>query len=162
MRRGEISALTTDNIQGNTVHICQSMVLGPDKTWILKAPKSYAGDRFITYPDFVAEKWQGKEGFVTDLKPDTISHRFEHILKGAGLPHFRFHDLRHYSASVQHALGIPDSYIMQRGGWGNDAVLKNVYRHTMKDETLKMCNKANEHFSNLCNTKCNTKFHEPA
>lgn len=156
MRRGEISALTTDNIQDNTVHVCQSMVLGPDKSWIIKSPKSYAGDRFITYPDFVAEKWQGREGFVTDLKPDTISHRFEHILKGAGLPHFRFHDLRHYSASVQHALGIPDSYIMQRGGWGSDAVLKNVYRHTMADQTAAMNDKANGHFEELLHTKLHT------
>lgn len=44
---------------------------------------------------------------------------------------------RNYSASIQHAIGIPDSYIMQRGEWGNDGVLKSVYRHTMEQKQKK-------------------------
>lgn len=67
----------------------------------------------------------------------------------AGLPHFRFHDLRHYSASIQHALGIPDAYIMQRGGWKNDGVLKQVYRHTLEEKTAEMNRKVNGYFENL-------------
>ena len=82
---------------------------------------------------------------------------FGRLLKRINIPHFRFHDLRHYSASVQHAMGIPDAYIMERGGWGNDAVLKNVYRHTMEEQKKRMADKANAYFSNLCNTKYNTK-----
>ncbi len=46
---------------------------------------------------------------------------------------FRFHDLGHYYASTLHAIGIPDPYIMERCGWGNDAVRKDVYRHTTGD-----------------------------
>ena len=67
------------------------------------------------------------------------------------------HTLRHYSASIQHALGIPDSYIMQRGGWGNDGTLKAVYRHALADKTKEMDDIANQHFNELCNTKYNTK-----
>lgn len=156
MRRGEIAALTMDNIVGNRVHVCKNMVLNDERRWIIKQPKSYAGDRFIDYPDFVAEKWQGITGNITDLNPNIITSRFWHILKNAGLPHFRFHDLRHYSASIQHALGIPDAYIMQRGGWQTDGVLKAVYRHAMNDRQTEMNNIANAHFSDLCNTKCNT------
>lgn len=156
MRRGEIAALTMDNIVGSRVHVCKNMVLNDERRWIIKQPKSYAGDRFIDYPDFVAEKWQGITGNITDLNPNIITSRFWHILKNAGLPHFRFHDLRHYSASIQHALGIPDAYIMQRGGWQTDGVLKAVYRHAMNDRQTEMNNIANAHFSDLCNTKCNT------
>ena len=72
------------------------------------------------------------------------------------LPHFRFHDLRHYCASIQHAMGIPDAYIMQRGGWGSDTVLKNVYRHALKDKSDEMNDLANEHFSKLYDTKYDT------
>ena len=43
MRRGEISALTMDNISGNRVHVCQNMVLNEQRKWIIKQPKSYAG-----------------------------------------------------------------------------------------------------------------------
>jgi len=157
MRRGEISALTTDDIEGNTVHVCRSMVSDGSGGWTVRQPKTYSGDRFILYPDFVAEKWKDLSGNVTDLNPNEITHRFAHVLSNAGLPSFRFHDLRHYSASIQHALGIPDSYIMQRGGWKNDTVLKEVYRHVMEDETVKMNKIANDHFQDLCNTKCNTK-----
>ena len=156
MRRGEICALNSSNINGNTVHVSENMVITAEHKWVIKAPKSYAGDRYIEYPDFVAEKWEGRSGRIVGLTPDHISNKFTRILKQAGITHFRFHDLRHYSASVQHALGIPDAYIMQRGGWSSDGVLKDVYRHTMQDRQARMTDIANKHFSELCNTKCNT------
>lgn len=157
MRRGEICALHSKNINGNIVHVCENMVIQEDGTWIIKSPKSYAGDRYIEYPDFVTEKLKGLEGRVVRLSPDVITNRFERVLKRAGIHHFRFHDLRHYAASILHALGIPDAYIMLRGGWSSDGVLKNVYRHALSDKIKEMDDKANEHFSKLCNTKCNTK-----
>ena len=46
---------------------------------------------------------------------------------------FRFHDLRRYSASIMHAIGDPDQYIMERGGWKSDKVLKQVYRGTLNE-----------------------------
>lgn len=149
MRRGEIAALTSDNIKGNTVHVKHTMVLDLEHNWIIKSPKSYAGDRYIEYPDFVAQKWKGLNGRITQLYPNNITDHFIALLKWAGIPHFRFHDLRHYCASIQHALGIPDAYIMERGGWGNDTVLKNVYRHTLSDKKQKMDDIANAHFTAL-------------
>lgn len=162
MRRGEISALRTENIQGNIVHVCENTVINKDKQWVVKSPKSYSGDRYIEYPDYVAEKWAAiKSGRIVSLNPDEITCRFARILKRAGLPHFRFHDLRHYSASVQHALGIPDAYIMQRGGWGNDGVLKDVYRHVLQDKQKEMNDIANNYFEKLCNTDNNTQNKNP-
>lgn len=38
---------------------------------------------------------------------------------------------------------------MQRGGWGNDGTLKEVYRHALSDKALEMNNRANEHFDDL-------------
>lgn len=157
MRRGEICALDSKNISGNVVHVCCNMVRTEKGDWIIRQPKSYAGDRYIDYPDFVAEKWAGIHGRIVHLNPNNVTDRFHRALESSGLPRFRFHDLRHYSASIQHALGIPDSYIMQRGGWGNDGVLKSVYRHTMESKAREMNEIANAHFSELCNTKYNTK-----
>ena len=162
MRRGEICALHSDCISGNVVHVKRNMVLGPDKNWIIKSPKTYSGDRFIEFPDFVAAKLQEINGPVTHLNPDALTCRFRRLVKRSGVPPFRFHDLRHYCASIQHALGIPDAYIMQRGGWQSDGILKAVYRHTMDDKEQAMNLKANEHFSQLCNTKCNTKKESPS
>lgn len=158
MRRGEISALRVENVNGNLVHVCENMVRDSEnKKWIIKSPKSYSGDRYIEFPDYVVNKWsEKKSGRIVSLNPDAISSRFVRLLKSAGLPHFRFHDLRHYSASVQHALGIPDVYIMQRGGWGNDGVLKEIYRHALDDRQKEMSDKSNNYFEVLCNTECNT------
>lgn len=157
MRRGEICALRAENISGNIVHVCENMVLNKDNEWVIKKPKSYAGDRYIEYPDFVAERWKGRSDRIVGLKPSQISDHFANVLEKIELPHFRFHDLRHYSASIQHALGVPDAYIMQRGGWQNDGVLKQVYRHALEDKSKEMNKKINEHFKKLNASKHDTK-----
>lgn len=157
MRRGEICALDSNHINGCTVHVEYSLTQDKNKNWILKSPKSLAGNRYIVFPQFVIDKISDIDGRIVELNPTQISHRFPHLLKQCGLPSFRFHDLRHYSASIQHALGVPDAYIMQRGGWNNDKVLKDVYRHTINAETEKANQIANEHFEQLCNTKYHTK-----
>ena len=149
MRRGEISALSTDYISANRVHVCRNMVLNENHEWIIKEPKTYAGDRYIDYPDFVAEKWKDKKGLITPLNPNNITDRFAEALKKAGLPHFRFHDLRHYCASIQHAIGIPDAYIMLRGGWGDDLTLKQVYRHALDDQGQRMNQSINDYFTRM-------------
>lgn len=156
MRRGEICALDSMHINKNIVHVAYAIVLNDKNEWVRKSTKTYDGDRLIEFPDFVIKKLEHKSGQIVNLLPSQISDRFSDVLKRAGIPHFRFHDLRHYNASVSHALGIPDQYIMKRGGWASDAVLKNVYRHTMSDRTEQMNQIANDHFINLCNTKCNT------
>ena len=149
MRRGEICALDSDHVSGTIVHVEYAMVLNSQKKWVIKRPKSYAGDRFIDFPQFVIDKLKSRDGRIVDLHPSQISDRFTDILKKAGLPHFRFHDLRHYCASIQHALGIPDVYIMQRGGWGNDGVLKSVYRHAMESQSATANSVANRHFESI-------------
>ena len=154
MRRGEICALRAENISGNVVHVCENMILTEDNEWIVKTPKSYAGDRYIDYPDFVADKWKDKtHGRLVEMKPSQLTDRFFTCLDRAGLPHFRFHDLRHYSASLQHALGVPDAYIMERGGWANDGVLKAVYRHTLEGKTREMNEKLNARLTEMYDTK---------
>ena len=149
MRRGEIAALTSQDIDCNIIHINKTMVLSTNNKWIVKAPKSYAGDRFIEVPEFVGGLLKNKTGNITGLTPNKITSRFEHVLKNAGIHHFRFHDLRHYCASISHALGIPDVYIMQMGGWGNDRVLKEVYRHAFEDTRKEMNAIAIQHFESM-------------
>lgn len=156
MRRGEICGLSMDDIRGNTIHVHHSLVLGTDKKWHLKAPKTETSDRYIEAPGFVTDRIR-ELGYITNLNPHSITIMFQRVLERNNIIHFRFHDLRHYSASIRHALGIPDAYIMADGGWRSDKVLKSVYRHAMNDRKKEMSDKANSHFSELCNMKCNTK-----
>lgn len=156
MRRGEICGLSMGDIKGNTIHVHHSLVLGTDKEWHLKAPKTEASDRYIEAPEFVTNRIR-EIGHITNLNPHSITIMFQRVLDRNNINHFRFHDLRHYSASIRHALGIPDAYIIADGGWRSDKVLKSVYRHAMDDRKKEMSNIANSHFEEICNTKCNTK-----
>lgn len=158
LRRSEICGLEDTDFNGNIAHIQRAVVLDENKQWVDKTTKSVAGNRYVPLPDFVMDRISGRTGRIIHLKPNQISDRFIDLVARSELPHFRFHDLRHYCASIQHALGIPDAYIMQRGGWGSDTVLKQVYRHALSDKSEEMNNIANDHFSKLCNTKCNTNF----
>lgn len=149
MRRGEICGLDVNSdINGNIIHVHHSLVLGSDKEWHLKAPKTTTSDRYIEAPQFVIDRIS-EVGHITTLTPAALSDAFRRVLVKNNIPIFRFHDLRHYSASIRHALGIPDAYIMADGGWRSDNVLKAVYRHTMNDRKKEMSDKANSHFESL-------------
>lgn len=157
LRRGEICALTDKDISGNIITVSKSVVRSNKGGMVTKSPKTLSSNRAVEYPKFVIDKFKGIEGPLVRMHPEDISKNFGKALQKAGLPHFRFHDLRHYSASIMHAIGIPDQYIMARGGWKTDNVLKAVYRNVITDEQVKFTNKLNEHFADLCNTPCNTK-----
>lgn len=149
MRCGEICALDSDHIDGNMVHVEFSLAKDKDGNWVKKTTKSFSGNRFITYPDFVIDKIKGIEGRIVDTNPARLSNMFTQRMKRTKLDieRFRFHDLRHYSASIMHAIGIPDQYIMERGGWATDTTLKKVYRHALQDKDQEMIIKANDYFS---------------
>lgn len=148
LRRGEICALTSDDIRGNAISITKNRVRVPAGTTI-KAPKTYSGTRTVICPEFVIRKFDGIEGRLIKMHPEDISKKFGGILKAAGLPHFRFHDLRHYAASIMHAIGIPDQYIMERGGWKSDRILKDVYRNILEEEQKKFTERINDHFTEM-------------
>jgi integrase len=79
------------------------------------------------------------------LTPDEITAEFELLCKKVGF-HCRFHDLRHYHASMLHALGVPDKYIMERGGWGSAAVLQGIYQHTFTDKRREVGDIVNQQY----------------
>lgn len=136
LRRSECCALTSDDVNGNIVSVNKALVWNDDHEWVIKPPKSKAGYRDVTMPDFVIRQLVPAAGQnrIVNLVPTSITNFFNKALIRAGLPHFRFHDLRHYQASILHAMGVPDKYIMERGGWKTDSTLRNIYQHTMSDK----------------------------
>lgn len=149
MRRGEICALRMEDIDFETgvVHVSRSMVMDEDGFWRVKAPKTEAGDRYIHFPREVIDKIQQK-GYVVKCNPDTLTKRFIRTLNRHDLPHFRFHDLRHFSASFQIALGIPPEYVMERGGWQTPGTMQR-YIHALDQQRREMADNVNAAFSGL-------------
>lgn len=143
MRRGETCAVTFDDVdfQNNTISINKSYVkIG--SVWELKTPKTYESNRTIRVPEYVIDmikSLQRTSGFVINLNPDQLSDRFTIALKRSKLPHFRYHDLRHYAASTMHANGVPERYIEAIGGWKPGSnVLKRVYENVLDTELEKI------------------------
>lgn len=150
MRRSEICALTSDDINGNIVTVNKALVKGDDG-WHIKTPKTYSSYRQIEYPDFVIEKIKNIKGVIVNMTPTAITKFFSEELKKCGLPSFRFHDLRHYAVSTLHSINVPDKYIMARGGWSTDYVMKYVYNHTLKNKTDELTEKITGHFTDIYN-----------
>lgn len=73
----------------------------------------------------------------------------------------RFHDLRHLNASIMLALGIPEKYALERGGWSNPTVLRSVYQHTFSDERNRVDEAINGYFSALIATQIATESEKP-
>ena len=148
LRRGEICALTMQDIDGDYVSITKSMVKAPDRSWVIKSPKTHKSVRRVLLPHFVVERIQ-KQGYVTHLLPCNISDRFWKTQLRLGIDRpYCFHSLRHYSASYLHSIGIPDAYIMERGGWSTPHVMQKVYRHALADKVDPMALKAVSAFQN--------------
>ncbi|WP_029503931.1 site-specific integrase [Lachnoclostridium phytofermentans] len=156
LRRSEICGLDASDINGNTLYIHKALVKNADKQLKIKTTKTTSSSRYVEMPAFVIDLLP-KQGAIVSLTPDAITRRFFRLLNKLNINQFRFHDLRHYSASIMHAIGIPDQYIMARGGWGSDKVLKAIYRGTIDDYQKRFTDLTNTHFDELCNTECNTK-----
>lgn len=152
MRRGEIAALKFKDIEGNIVHVHADIVKNEKHKWVYKdIPKTSDSDRYIEYPpQVIKELGEGDpdEYVVKVVNPDAITKRFKNVREACGL-RCRFHDLRAYAASIAHALGVPDEYVMQRGGWSSDAILKSVYRNALSDEIKKNSEKINSHMGDM-------------
>jgi len=135
MRRGEVLGARAEDIKDGVLHIHNNHVIGiknGELQRIVKKTKTEKSDRYIELPQFVLEVLP-EEGRLVNLTPDDLTKRFLRTRNDLGLPQFRFHDLRHYCASLMHAKGIPDVYIMEYGGWSSDRVLKQIYRNSLPD-----------------------------
>ena len=71
-----------------------------------------------------------------------------------GIQRFPLHKLRHYYASMAHAQGIPEAYILEQGGWASSNVMKKIYRHAMEEERKRMAERAIKHMEEIRVSDC--------
>ncbi|MBA7690344.1 Tyrosine recombinase XerC [subsurface metagenome] len=63
------------------------------------------------------------------LDPGTVTHTFTKVIAKAGLPHLRFHDLRHTHATLMLKAGVHPKIVQERLGHGSIAVTLDIYSH---------------------------------
>ena len=82
------------------------------------------------------ERWH-EAGFVfttpigTPLDPRNVLREYHAALKRAGLPRFRFHDLRHSCASLLLAQGVQPRTVMEILGHSQISITMDTYAHVM-------------------------------
>lgn len=145
-RRSEICALdpATDVIDERFININKDLVLDNYGQWVLNTTKTYESSRIVEMPQKLLKSFTHKIA----MTPNQLTERFIKKASELGID-CRFHDLRHYGATFLHAQGVPDKYIMQRGGWSSVATLQKIYTHTLPEVTDEATNKVSEKYAAL-------------
>jgi len=60
-----------------------------------------------------------------------VSHTFAKVLRKAGLPHLRFHDLRHSHTSLLLKAGVHPKIVSERLGHANIGITLDTYSHVL-------------------------------
>jgi integrase len=84
------------------------------------------------------KKWTGNpEGFIftsrygAPIVLEELSRELDAGLERAGLPHIRFHDLRHSAASLLISMGVPLKIIQEILGHSNFQITADLYTHLL-------------------------------
>jgi integrase len=90
------------------------------------AEKQSLGDRWLNTRNLVFTTEYG-----APLSGSVVTHEFTKILKRAGLPHIRFHDLRHSCASFLLKHGVHPRAVMELLGHSQINLTLNTYSHVL-------------------------------
>ena len=138
MRRSEICAATPADIHGHYLTINKTRLYDEDNHLTTRDnTKTEESTRKIYLPDALIEEIK-QAGVIYDRTPPMLVHTLHKYQDELNLPRFRLHDLRAFYVSYAHAIGIPDAYIMESGGWRTDYVMKTVYRKTLSDKNAEL------------------------
>jgi integrase len=101
------------------VKVLQQLRIETEAQAVLLGRKLGGDDLVFSYPD-------GRT-----LDPSTVSHALGRVLRQAGLPHIRFHDLRHTHATFLLGAGVNIKVVSERLGHASVAFTLDTYGHVM-------------------------------
>lgn len=136
LRRGEICALTIDDLDGQILRINKALVQDEHQQWVLKSTKTAYSVRTVKIDAHLADMIRF-QGFIYKGSPESINEWMLKTQEKLGQNRYTLHKLRHYFASVCHSMGVPDKDIMSMGGWKTNATLQRVYQHAMEKDLEK-------------------------
>jgi integrase len=188
MREGELLALKwlDINFDARSLHIQHSMGYIPGQGYLEFEPKTSKGRRKIVLPPLVCEalkqhrtrqleaclkagtRWQDHDLVFCNmyggyLDPAHLRQRFDKLLKDAGLPDVRFHDLRHSAATILLSMGVPAKVVQEILGHSQISMTMDIYSHVLPDMQQEAMGKMNDLFCHDIlddNEDDNTEKHE--
>lgn len=157
LRRSEICALHWTDIQVAdgiaTLVIDKALVKDEHGLYVEKATKTDAGKRTLVIPDALYEELKRRRNLRTNIvsvTPDALTNRYAVRIKKLNLPK-RFHNLRHYHASVMLREGVPEKYIVADMGHASFEMVKRVYGHIMQEKRNLIDKAMNTHATGILN-----------
>lgn len=153
LRASEVRGIRYRDIRKGVLTVRETRLCLADGDVTREQTKTFQSTRKIILPRYLAELIEAgrtnENDFVVELTYSQVYNRFVDAIEQAGLPHMRFHDLRHLNASIMLALGVPEKYAMERGGWSTPSTLQSVYQHTFSAEREQVDKKINAYFEAL-------------
>jgi integrase len=95
-------------------------------------------------------EWQERDlvfctSLGTPLNPNKVVDRFKTLLKRAGLPEIRFHDLRHSAATILLSMEVHPKVVQELLGHNQISMTMDIYSHvlpTMQKDAVSKLNNA--------------------
>jgi len=153
LRRSEALGLRWSdvNFKAKTVTVCNTVVeydtviekertkneaskrtlplMEPVETYLLKLKDEQERNAELLGSEYVSNDFICKQACGKPFYPNYITERFSKVLKRYGLPHIRFHDLRHSAASMLLANGFYIKDIQEWLGHADFGTTANIYAH---------------------------------
>lgn len=149
----EIRGLMWSDIHEDTITINRTLVDVGTLPTLKDTAKTAARKRRHRLPPYLLDllaRTEHTSEFIVPQNHSVIYGRFHRLMKRHNLD-ITFHDLRHLNASVMLALGVPDRYAMERGGWSTPYVMQRVYQHTFSSQRLAVDSLVDSYFTSLLN-----------
>jgi integrase len=156
MREGELLGLRWSDVDldNGRLWISRTLTYMTGHGFVEGEPKTARGKRNIMLPQFVVDTlrrqhvsqlekrlavgtaWVDRDLVFPDEDGDflvsvTLLRRFRRLLKEAGLPRIRFHDLRHSAATLLLGMGVPAKVVQELLGHSTISITMDVYSHVL-------------------------------
>lgn len=130
LRRGEICAITSNDLSDDNVLTISKAVALKNHKYIIKSTKTEESIRRIPIPKMLADMIR-ENGCAYDGYPGKINQHLHKLQDRLGIGRFNLHTLRHFSAAYLHKMGFTEEQIMEWHGWSNPDTMKMVYRYNL-------------------------------